>query len=68
MISVGVQSPPVVSKSLIKTKYLSVVISGRPNDFQQAHACTAPKRKRTLLYDLRVHNIDRLRYHAAVHN
>jgi len=47
---------------------MPVVVSSRPNDFQQAHACTAPKRKRTLLYDLRVHNIDRLRYHVAMHN
>ena len=58
----------VVSKSLIKTKHMSVVVSSRPNDFQQAHACTAPKRKRTLLYDLREHNIDRLCCHVAMHN
>jgi len=32
----------VVSKSLINTKHMSVVVSSRPNDFQQAHACTAP--------------------------
>jgi len=57
----------VVFKSLIKTKHMSVVVSSRPNDFQQAHACTAPKRKRTLLYDLREHNIDRLCYHVAMH-
>jgi len=58
----------VVSKSLIKTKRMSVVVSSRPNDFQQADACTAPKHKRTLLYDLRMHHINRLCYHVAMHN
>jgi len=52
-----------VSRSPIMTKHMAAVVSS--NEFWQVHACTAPERKRTLLYDLRMHNIDRL---AAWHS